>query len=150
MAALAHNKRVLRASIDFQSPGLAPLICNPRSLVSLPSFEGVSICTALTPSRVDLLMKALPTWLAARGVHEVIVVDYMPGDDNRLTEAIRNFTDPRLKYVKVSSWRRFDARFDLHMTWVGQICSDVLRMSWWRFQKKVGAWDVGGPLKNLQ
>jgi hypothetical protein len=29
------------------------------------------------------------------------VVDYMPGADNRLTEAIRNFTDPRLKYVKV-------------------------------------------------
>jgi hypothetical protein len=108
VAALAHNKRVLRASIDFQSPGLAPLICNPRSLDSLPSFEGVSICTALTPSRVDLLMKALPTWLAAEGVHEVIVVDYMPGDDNRLMEAIRNFTDPRLKYVKVRGWCGFD------------------------------------------
>lgn len=46
-------------------------------------------------------MQALPTWLAAKGVDEIIVVDYMAGNDTRLTAALQNFTDPRLKYVKV-------------------------------------------------
>lgn len=46
-------------------------------------------------------MVALPTWLAAIGVHEILVLDYMPGDNKRLAAAVAGFEDPRLKYVKV-------------------------------------------------
>jgi hypothetical protein len=55
---------------------------NPKSLNPFASFiaEGVSIFTAVK-NRREMLEKTLPTWLVAKEVKEIIIVDWSSDDD---------------------------------------------------------------------
>jgi hypothetical protein len=102
VASYAQNARLHIASIDFAYPGLAPLSCNPTTWFAKPQFVGVSICTALTATRLPFLKQSLSTWLVAEGINEVIIVDYKSSSNASFENMILHFNDSRIKHIKVS------------------------------------------------
>lgn len=66
--------------------------------------QGVAIVAACM-NRHDTLKKSLPTWLAVKAVHQVVVVDW--GSDPPLKSIVRPGRDARIKLIRVNdekSW----------------------------------------------
>lgn len=63
------------------------------------------VVTTGSMNRLLPLRRALPTWLALPEVDEVIIVDW--GSSPPLSQALRDFTDPRLRIVRVTDQRHW-------------------------------------------
>ena len=56
-------------------------------------------------NRLEPLRRALPTWLALPEVDDIIIVDW--GSSPPLSQSLRDFTDPRLRIVRVTDQRHW-------------------------------------------
>ncbi len=66
--------------------------------------EGISIFTACM-NRADNLFKVLPSWLAAKGVDEIIILDW--SSDKSIRSILNDFNDDRLILVEASHYKKW-------------------------------------------
>lgn len=68
--------------------------------------NGVSLVTCCM-NRNENLVKALPSWIACKDINEIIIVDWSSNEPVREYLASHQFTDPRIKVIRVDNQPRW-------------------------------------------
>lgn len=83
----------------------------PGTTQPLPGVSVVTCCM----NRTENLLKALPTWLALPGVHEVVIVDWNSREPVAGSLAAAGIADPRVRIARVEDEPRWILSFAFNL-----------------------------------